>query len=242
MDPRFAGVDLPRPEFANDAGSADPALAQALEQWSRGEISRHPVISALMGTRVMVPLVAVLDEEEIGADGLRRDKSSHMATVTMVLPDGRRGLLAFSSVAALGQWDPQARGIPAPIDRAAQAAIDEGADALVLDIAGPVLFPITGPAMQALADGHAWFAPQDHPEVLSAIERAAAAIPSILSHEVDSGLEQGVDIVVIVEIAGLMHPDVVARKLARLLDSDPIVSAHCPAGIAIGVQVDDSST
>ena len=65
-----------------------------------------------------------------------------MATVSLLNPDGRRGLLAFTSTATLAAWQSDARPVAATSQRVAQAALQEGADAVLLDVAGPVRFPI----------------------------------------------------------------------------------------------------
>ena len=102
------------------------------------------MVAALAGARLLVPVVAVLDEAEVGADGLRRDKDSHMATVSLLNPDGRRGLLAFTSTATLAAWQSDARPVAATSQRVAQAALQEGADAVLLDVAGSGALPDRG--------------------------------------------------------------------------------------------------
>jgi hypothetical protein len=57
-----------------------------------------------------------------------------MAAVFMTGADGRKGLLTFSSVAALEAWNPLARPVPVWGRAAAQAGRDEGASALLLDL------------------------------------------------------------------------------------------------------------
>lgn len=129
--------------FAGDDGSADPRVAAALDAGD-GE----GVLAALRaGARLLVPLVAVLDERD--AEG--GDKSSHMASVSLVQQDGRRGLLAFTSVASMRAWDPQARPVPASAPDVARAALEEGADGILVDIAGPVRFAIDGASLDELA-------------------------------------------------------------------------------------------
>ncbi len=131
--------------FAGDDGRTDPRLADAL---ARGDAS---AVSDLLesGVRLLVPIVAVLDEvdEATGAD-----KSSHMASVSLVQSDGRRGLLAFTSTQSLAQWDPQARPVPAWSHDVAAAAVQEGADGVLVDIAGPVRFAIDGELLDSLAE------------------------------------------------------------------------------------------
>jgi hypothetical protein len=87
-DPRFAGVTLPTPEFADDDGGADPRLAAALQRHAAGAPVRYEVLVALATARLLVPVVAVLDSDH-GDGPLREEKDSHMATVTLVNDDGR---------------------------------------------------------------------------------------------------------------------------------------------------------
>ena len=109
------------------------------------------MIEALHGARLLVPVVAVLGEAETGDDGLRREKSSDMAVPTIQAPDGRRALPAFTSVAALARWRPDARPVAVPLPQALRALAHEGADTLLIDLAGPVTYELTGPSLRAAA-------------------------------------------------------------------------------------------
>ncbi len=148
------GRAIPDPGFAGDDGSADPAVAAALEAYRQGSSSVGAVLAALVTGRLLVPVVAVLDEAEAGPTGLHREKSSHMATVTVTGRDGRRALVAFTSTETLTRWRADARPVPVTASQAAGAALDEGADALVVDLAGPVPFAVEGAALRSLAAGH----------------------------------------------------------------------------------------
>ena len=101
--------------------------------------------------RLLVPVVAVLDEAGATVRRDPHDKSSHMATVTTTGRDGRRGLLAFTGVESMQRWNPHARPVPAPTRVAAAAALAEGAGAVVVDLAGPVVFAIEAADLRALA-------------------------------------------------------------------------------------------
>ncbi|MFE2872793.1 SseB family protein, partial [Embleya sp. NPDC059259] len=95
----FSGKSIPDTGFPDDDGSAHPALAEAL---AAREVDDEAVSLALREARLLVPVVAILTEEEDVAPGeLRREKSSDMAVPTIQGPDGRRALPAFTSVAAL---------------------------------------------------------------------------------------------------------------------------------------------
>lgn len=135
-----------------DVGAADPAVTAALAGYAARTGGPEPVVAALAQSRLLVPVVAVLDEAGTAADGARFEKSSHMATVSTTGLDGRRGLLAFTSLESLRRWKPDARPVPAPTPAVAAAALDEGAGAIVVDLAGPVMFAVEGAHLHALAD------------------------------------------------------------------------------------------
>lgn len=132
-----------------DAGAAEPAVSAALAAYDAGTGGRHDVVAALTTGRLLVPVVAVLDEAG-ASDGIRTDKASHMATVTTTGRDGRRGLLAFTCLDSMRRWNPGARPVPVPTRMAAAAALAEGADAVVVDLAGPVVFAIDADDLQTL--------------------------------------------------------------------------------------------
>jgi len=152
----MTGRQLQGPAFPDDDGSADLALAAALTAYgaTSGDDEYVAALAPLQAARVLVPVVAVLGEVEYDDQGLAHDKSSDMAAVLMQTPDGRRGLLAFTSTDALAAWNPEARPVPVAARTAAQAAVQEDAEALVLDIAGPTRFVVDGDTLRALASGY----------------------------------------------------------------------------------------
>ena len=156
LEPSDQPRPIPDPGFAGDDGSAPADLTAALATWAAdpaGPTAYPEALRALQGARVLVPVVAVLGEVEVGDDGLAREKSSDMATVLVQGADGRLALLAFTSTAALQAWDPQARPVPVTAAVAARSALQDGAAALVLDIAGPVRLVVEGEDLRALAEG-----------------------------------------------------------------------------------------
>ena len=102
-----------------------------------GDVSR--VVDLLAQARVLIPLA----ESEI--DSGKVEKSSDMSIVCLTATDGRIGLLAFTSVNSLNDWNSQARPIPILGKDAAIAALDEGASAILIDIAGANPATITLP-------------------------------------------------------------------------------------------------
>lgn len=147
---------IPHSAFAADDGIADPTVVAALTAHGTGDGGAADVLNALANSRLLVPVVAVLDElDETAADEvpLTAEKSSHMATVSTTGRDGRRGMLAFTSIEAMRRWDAEARPVPVATRSAAEAALADGAEALVIDLAGPVVFAVDAPDLRTLASG-----------------------------------------------------------------------------------------
>jgi hypothetical protein len=144
---------LPAPGFAGDDGAADAALAQTLAVYATDR-APAPVLAALCRARLLLPVVALLGEADVGEGGLVRDKSADVAAVLMQGRDGRRALLGFTSLEALRAWDPKARPVPVSARDAARAALSEGAAALLVDVGGPVPFVVESANLQEIAAGH----------------------------------------------------------------------------------------
>jgi hypothetical protein len=134
-----------------DDGSADAAVMSALAAFAAGEAGAAEVASALSTARLLVPVVALLAESEVGAHGLRREKESEMALPVLVGADGRRAVPAFTGAEALKLWRGDARPIQATTPQVCRAALGEDAAAVVIDVAGPVPFAIEGGMLHALA-------------------------------------------------------------------------------------------
>ncbi len=151
---------VPSSPFGDDDGSADPRVLEALSAYELGKGGSADVLAALVAGRVLVPVVPMPDHEADGAalsaelGSPRADANeAHMATVMTTGRDGRRGLLAFTSLDTLRQWNPEARPSPVPTRSAAEAALADGADALVIDLAGPVVFSVDARDLRSLAAG-----------------------------------------------------------------------------------------
>lgn len=142
---------IPQPLVPGDDGSADAAVTAALASFDAGTADATEVTSALSGARLLVPVVAVLTESEVGEHGLTHEKESEMALPVLVGADGRGALPAFTGAGSLTRWRADARPIQALTPEVCAAAIGEGADAVVIDVAGPVPFVIEGALLHALA-------------------------------------------------------------------------------------------
>lgn len=202
---RGRGLSSPG-RFVNDDGAPDESIRQAR--------SAADVIAALQAGRVIVAVTAVATAvDETGAD-----KESDMAVVSMVAPDGRRGLLAFSGLDSLSAWDSTARPVPVSGPDAARAAIDDGCEALVIDVAGPRQLVVVEADLLAVAG-------------LDPVEHARGLAQQQLDDAVGAGR-----VVIQVGEGGALHAICdaeLAQKAAALLQSAQRIHALVPGGIEI---------
>jgi len=173
-----------------DRGDSDPEVAEALSVFAACQGSEHAALAALAGSRLLVPVVAVMAEAAgtAGQPGpgdaarsgrhLRREKVSEMALPTLVGSDGRRAVLAFTSLQSLTAWRRDARPVPVPARQAWQAGVQE-ASAVVIDVTGPVPLAVDGARLAALAEGRPPPLPHDDPDVRALADAALASEPLI---------------------------------------------------------------
>ena len=170
-----------------DDGSADPRVTAALAAYATGRGGEHAVLAALDTSRLLVPVVAVLAEEDTTAPrGLRREKSSEMALPTVIGTDGRAALPAFTSADTLARWRPEARPVPVPAARVWQSGAAD-ASAVVIDIAGPVPFAVDGARLAALAQGRPVPPPYQDPDLTALAHEALAAEPAVAGYRLLPG-------------------------------------------------------
>jgi len=235
---------LPDPGFAGDDGSPDPGLATALSGRAEGRTTDAEVLAALARARLLVPVVAIPVEGEILAGaGLRRgEKNTDMALVTLVGADGRRALPAFTSLATLNRWNPQARPVPVTAARAGQAALAENAELIVVDPGGPVTYLVEGPALRALAEGRRPVPPLDDPEVRAAVRTAVAAEPGLSGVHLLPG--RGTDATAALVLApgtGTAEARQIAARVAARLAEEPVLRSRLELGIDLAVMPPDQA-
>ena len=218
-------IDLARPAFGDDDGAADPAIRALIAQGDSVELAR-----ALRDVRLLASVVAVV--EELDASG--SDKSSHMAVVSMVTADGRRGLLAFTGLDSLRAWNPDARPVPCWGRDVARAALEEGAAAVVVDVAGPGTMVLEGAALRVLCD-HV-----DLPAVSGLVSEALSGMVrdhrvtavAVDAREMALGIDVLVEITVADDSAGL-SAGTVAAQAARALQNSADLRGLVPGGIGV---------
>lgn len=147
--------EIPESVFADDDGTADARLAQALIRFSRGKAPLAEVVDALAYARVLVPVVADGEQRILGRHGVEQDHVASTGVVALQAPDGRMALPVFTDVDAMRTWNASARPIPAEGPRAALAAAAEGWSVLVIN-PGMETVVIPRPAVWALGQGEVW--------------------------------------------------------------------------------------
>jgi hypothetical protein len=232
------GRAIPDPGFPGDTGGADPALAAALADHAAGRGDTSAVHTALRRARVLVPVVAVLAEEETpaehdGSAALRREKSADMAVTTIVGRDGRRALPVFTSTSTLAAWREDARPVPVAVPHAALAAYAEEAEALVVDVAGPVRHVVEGAALRALAEDRDLLAPAHDPEVARAVAGVLARVHGLEGHALAAS--EGGDLRVTLHCAPGEDGAEVARRAASLLGEDEGLRGRLGGGLELAV-------
>jgi len=201
-----------------DHGEPDPQAATALSAFAAGQGSEHAALTALAGSRLLVPVVAVLAEAEPAPAGgtgnpgppapgdaagpgspLRREKASEMALPILIGSDGRRAVLAFTGLPSLAGWRPDARPVPVAAHQVWQAGVQE-ASAVVIDVAGPVPFAVDGARLAALAEGRPVPLPHEDPDVRPLADAALTGEPLIAGFALRPG-EGGSDLTIQVTLA-----------------------------------------
>jgi hypothetical protein len=202
------------------------------------------VLIALAGSRLLVPVIAVLADDGSGAADLANaaghhpaapaggEKASEMAMPEIVGRDGRRALPAFTCAASLQRWRAGARPVPVPAAGVWQSAVAESR-AVVIDIAGPVPIVVEGSRLAALAAGGDVPAMHADPDVWRQVAAAAAQVaPGIrvrLSRPTDD-LDFTLELAPPAGSTGLV-PEDVARRVADA------VHARLPGRIRAGIAV-----
>ncbi|HWS59237.1 MAG TPA: SseB family protein [Actinotalea sp.] len=219
----------PTSRFADDDGSASPALVAVLSRHAAGAADLADVVAALVGTRVLVPVLA--HEEDAARPTARGhgDGEGSTAVVAVQAPDGRTALPVFTGVQALSRWRPDARPVPAEVARAAASALAEGWQLLVLDPGGPVVVVVPRPAVQSLAIGLPWV-PAVRGDVVRADVRAAVGrvltgVPHLRSVAVEPGRRSELAVVLGVSPGlGRAALDAVVAEVNARLATDPLVA------------------
>jgi hypothetical protein len=198
-----AGLNPGGQRPAGDDGTADPRLAAVLAQYAAGQESERAMLTVLAGSRLLVPLVerpgagpAAEAEAGEGHAGCDHGMAREMAFPTLIGRDGRPALLAFTSLAALVSWRPEARPVPTPAIQVWGSATGSQC-AVVIDVAGPVPVAVDGARLAALAAGQPPPEPHTDPDIRAEVAAALtqAGLPAITGAALAAGRD-GTDLTV----------------------------------------------
>jgi hypothetical protein len=193
------------------------------------------VLQALTESRLLVPVVASLDEVEVDREGRLREKESSMATVIAESPQHGRALLAFSSSTAMKQWRADARPVAVLGPLAARAALAESVEAMVVDIEGPIAFAVSGDELLLLAAvarprGGQWEDPVLHTAIARLLppsyDHTFALRPSS-GHQTAASLELQLPSEGPFDEPGRQH------ELVTQIAQDRVVRQLCPEGLRV---------
>lgn len=244
---RFVGKSIPESAFADDDGSPDETLVAMLAAANAGRADRHVVQAALLGARIFVPVVAVLDTEEVTETGQRVEKDSHMATVSVQRADGAKALLAFSSTERMTQWNPEARPVATLAPAAAKAALDENSIALIMDYGHEESFVLEGIGLIRLAAGMVWTNPLTDNELMTKLAAALAQVGAeegVLYEALPSGGQEELRIVIKFPPAlqsdeAKGERDEIISQVSNALRTNREIVEGLPGGVALAVQTTD---
>lgn len=228
----WAGRELQANSFADDDGSARPELIQAIKNFHE-TLDPAEVFLEFKKSRLLIPLIAVLGESEIGAHGQTVDKSAELSIVNVKTPDDQVGLPVFSSVETMKVWNPEARPVPHDAVRVALAAASEGNTRIILDPGSASEFAFRRAAIAALAQSLDWQAPYLDEKVISAYKSAVEDESEITEITIGTADPQsrlaGPEVQIQLEAkSGLSKTqleDVLQRVIEKWSQSEVIVSA-----------------
>ena len=216
----WEGRELEENRFAGDDGSAPEEFVTAISGFRSGDLGQANVVDALRVSRLLVPLLAQLGESEIGANGLKVDKSAELSIVTVKAPDDQDALVVFSSVAAMQRWNPSARPVPTDAIRVCLAAASQLSTRVVIDPGSETEFVIRRPAIARIAQSLAWQPAELTPSVREVIERSVASESQVVDFELRSADPEaklaGAELEVALKLVNGVSPADVRQLLDRV--------------------------
>jgi SseB protein N-terminal domain len=174
----------PAEEGGGEPAGAPPASAAGAPQASAAGAPPASAAGAPQASAAGAPQASAAGASPASAAGAHR--ASEMSIPTLVGQDGRRAVLAFTSVAALARWRADARPVPTEAIDVWRAAVADGS-AVVVDIAGPVPLAVDGARLSALALGEPVPPVHQDPDVLAAVRAAGAAQPGVTAISLAAG-------------------------------------------------------
>ena len=216
----WAGRELEENRFAGDDGSAPKELITAISGFRSGDLGQADVVDSLRVSRLLVPLLAQLGASEIGANGLKIDKSAELSIVTVKAPDDQDALVVFSSVAAMQRWNPSARPVPTDAIRVCLAAASQLSTRVVIDPGSETQFVIRRPAIARIAQSLDWQPAELNPAVQKVVAESVANEQAVSEFELRSSDPEarlaGAELEVAIKLYRGSSPNEVRELLERV--------------------------
>jgi hypothetical protein len=216
----WEGRELEENRFAGDDGSAPEEFVTAISGFRSGNLGQADVVDALRVSRLLVPLLAQLGDSEIGASGLKVDKSADLSIVTVKAPDDQDTLVVFSSVTAMQRWNPSARPVPTDAIRVCLAAASQLSTRVVIDPGSETEFVLRRPAIARIAQSLDWQPAELNPSVRGVIERSVASESQVVDFELRSADPEakiaGAELEVALKLVNGSSPADVRQLLERI--------------------------
>ena len=218
----WSGREFESNSWSADDGSAPPELIDAIESFKSEQASLAKVVDTLRNHRLLVPLLARLGESGEGVHGQTVDKSADLAIVTVQTPDEQTGLPAFTSVAAMSRWNPQARPVPTDAVKIALAAAAEQTNRIIIDPGSPTEIALRRPAIEAIAQSLPWAPPEEleqlHHLFSQAIEPEADVFAfALMSGDPDATLA-GSELLALFRVRAGLDPEALDATMHRIFE------------------------
>lgn len=142
-----------------DTGAVAPEIASALAAYADDPGRYAEALGAVQGSRLLLAMAEVPASTFPEPEHHDHEHHGHhhgptaMGAVSVQGPGGRRGLLAFTGLEPLRQYDASVRPLPVTAREAAETALRDGASALLVDLAGPVRLVVEGDDLAGVAAG-----------------------------------------------------------------------------------------
>jgi hypothetical protein len=170
----------------------------------------------------------MLEEAEVSPiTGVKVDKQSAMATVTVKGANGRSALPVFTSMATLTAWRADARPSAVSAEYAAAAALHD-ADALLIDPAGPHRLVLVGAGLRALAAGRPWLPLHQDVDLAQQLNQVVADLGAEVSVVATRSMDDDADLVV-----RTVASDVATDEITQRLVGLPALRERVEKGVRI---------
>jgi hypothetical protein len=171
---------------AGDTGETPADVAEHLTAWRAGTGSFTDLVAAFGGSRFLIPLVTHAGDDFDVDNPVMEDKVQELSVITVAGPSGETVIPAFTSVAAMSAWNPEARPIPIEAQRVALAAASEQTDRIVVN-PGTDSIVLRRPVVWSIAQGNSYSAPWESTEFVTKTRSLLAGIDNLLEIRVEPG-------------------------------------------------------